>query len=182
MGWEEQLFALFDDLESQAEGLFHAERELEIQDRGQTEYQQVTLASRLMASLDAEVGLEVLGVGRVRGVLQRVGDGWCLLESGAQAWIVRLAAVGAVRGASERSLPEAAWPAVTKLAFGSTLRRIASARERCHLRLVDGSAYDVLVRRVGRDFVEAVTGHDTIQLFAFDAIAAVQQRESGVAR
>ena len=72
MPWEEQLFSLLDDLEQQAEALYDSERDVELADRSRAEYAQVTLASRLMASVDEEVGLEVRGVGFVHGEL----SGW----------------------------------------------------------------------------------------------------------
>ena len=154
MGWEEHLFALFDDLEQQAEALFDAERDLELADRSRAEYHHVSLASRLMASLDREVVLHLVGGGTVAGTLARVGTGWCLVR-GAQDWVVRTAAVLVVGGASERSVPEVAWPAVTRLGLGSALRR------------------------VGADFVEAGLGEDAGRgvLVAFTALAAVQSRD-----
>ena len=51
MAWEEELFAVLDDLEQQAEALYDAEREVDLADRSRAEYQQVTLASRLMATV-----------------------------------------------------------------------------------------------------------------------------------
>ena len=42
MAWEEELFALLDDLEQQAEALYDAERDAELADRSRAEYQQVT--------------------------------------------------------------------------------------------------------------------------------------------
>jgi hypothetical protein len=177
MAWEEELFALLDDLEQQAEALYDAERGFELADRSRSEYQQVTLASRLMASVGTEVGLDVLGVGVLGGVLERVGTGWCLVSGSGQDWIVRLGAVAGVRGASERSSPEVAWSPVARLGLGSALRRLAEAGERCVLHLVDGRVLDGTVRRVGADFVEASTGEDARSvLLPWDALAAVQSR------
>lgn len=177
MTWEEQLFALFDDLEQQAEGRFRVEREQEIADRGQAEYAQVTLASRMMASVDREVVVEVMGVGAVAGTLQRVSQEWLLIADPGQEWIVRLPAVSRLRGASGRSVPEAAWSPIARLGLGSALRRIAQARERCLLHLLDGSRHDVRPGRVGADFIEATVGESTPAIFAFSAIAAVQKRD-----
>ena len=67
VGWEEELFAYLDDLEGQAAALYDAERAPELADRSRAEYQQVTLAARLMASVDREVTLDLLGVGAVDG-------------------------------------------------------------------------------------------------------------------
>src|SRR3954471_13114773 len=69
--WEEELFAYLDDLEGQAAALYDAERAPELADRSRAEYQQVSLASRLMASVDLDVTLELHGVGAVSGRLVR---------------------------------------------------------------------------------------------------------------
>lgn len=180
MAWEEELFALFDDLEQQAEALYDAERFPEVADRSRAEYQQVTLASRLMASLEQRVTLHLLGAGAVSGVLERVADRWCLVSGPAQDWVVNLAAVGGVEGAAERSVPEVAWPAVARLGLGSALRRLAQSGERCVLHLADGSRRDGVLHRVGQDFVEVVEGQaglDRIVLVPFAHLAAVQSRE-----
>ena len=174
MNWEEQLFSVLDDLEQQAEALYDAERDLELADRSRSEYAQVTLASRLMASLDAEVTLELRGVGRVAGILQRVGTGWCLLHSAGQDWIVRAEAIVIVRDASTRSVPEVAWSPVTRLGLGSALRRVADTGDRCLVHLVDGGRHDVVLTRVGEDFVEGTDAGARPVLVAFSALAAVQ--------
>jgi hypothetical protein len=177
MAWEEELFAVLDDLEQQAEALYDAERDADLADRSRSEYQQVSLASRLMASVGLPVRLDVLGVGPVSGELDRVASGWCLVSAGDQDWVIRLDAVTVVRGASLRSLPEVAWSPVSKLGLGSALRRIADTGERCVLRLVDGSAHDAVLRRVGADFVEATVGEGHSVLVAFTNLAAVQSRD-----
>ena len=176
MAWEEELFAVLDELEQQAEALYDAERDADLADRSRAAYRDVTLGSRLAASLEAEVRLEVAGVGAVEGVLVRVAEGWCVLRGPAQDWIVCLSAVAVVEGASERSLPEVAWPAAARLGVGSALRRLADARERCVLHLRDGSRYDAVPHRVGADFVEVAVGEGRSLLVPFSALAAVQSR------
>lgn len=175
--WEEQLFAVLDDLEQQAEALYDAERGAELADRSRAEYQQVSLDSRLMASVGRQVRLVVVGVGVVGGTLERVATGWCHVRGSAQDWVVRLAAVGAVHGASERSIPEVAWSPVAKLGIGSALRRLADAGERCVVHQVDGTFHDAVVHRVGADFVEVAVGEGRSVLLAFASIAAVQSRD-----
>jgi hypothetical protein len=175
MGWEEELFALFDDLEQQAEALYDAERDAELADRSRAEYHHVTLASRLMASVGHDLTLDVRGAGSLAGQLERMGDGWCLVRGAARDWVVAVPAVLGVRGASERSVPEVAWPAVTRLGLGSALRRIAGTGEPCVLHLVDGTGGEAVLRRVGADFVEAEVGERPARrLVAFAALAAVQ--------
>lgn len=175
MGWEEELFALFDDLEQQAESLYDAERDPELLDRSRAEYQQVTLASRLMASVDAEVTLDVTGVGPVRGTLTRVSSGWCLVSGAPRAdWIVTLDAVTRAHGLSDRSVPEVAWSPLTRLTLASALRRLAESGERCVLHLATGSRHDGTVRRVGKDFVEIVDHAGRTSAVAFAHLAAAQ--------
>lgn len=177
MSWEDDLFALFDDLEQQADALYDAERAPELADRSRAEYQQVTLAGRLMASTDQCVQLGVLGVGPVRGELERVAAHWCHVRGNGQDWIVRLAAITTITGASERAVPEVAWSPVVKLGVGSALRRLGEAGERCLVHLLDGTVHEGTLARVGQDFAELVTAGERVQLFAFDALAAVQSRD-----
>lgn len=175
--WDEQLFALFDDLEGQAAARYELERDAELVDRSRSVYHRVTLDSRLVATVGDHVGLDVAGVGRVEGELQRVGQGWCLVSGHAQDWIVRTGAVRVVQGASERSVPEVAWSPLQKLAIGSALRRLAESQVRCIVHLSDGAQHEALVRRVGADFVEIDSPSGACHLVAFEAISAVQSRD-----
>lgn len=177
MTWEDDLFSLLDDLEQQAEALYDQERGVDLADRSRSEYAAVTLASRLVASVDTEVALEVRGVGRVAGVLQRVGPDWCLVSGSGQDWVLRTGAVDLVRGASERSVPEVAWSPVARLGLASALRRIADAGERCLVHTVAGAAYELVLVRVGADFVEARAADGRPVLVPYEALAAVQRRE-----
>ncbi|MEO9325972.1 hypothetical protein ABFT23_20930 [Nocardioides sp. C4-1] len=178
MGWEQELFGFLDELEQQADALYDAERLPELADRARAEYQQVPLAARLMASLDHDVVLHVLGVGAVAGRLDRVARGWCLVSGPGQDWIVPWPAVAAVEGASDRAVPEVAWPAVARLGLGSALRRIADSGERCVVHRIDGGRHDGLVHRVGQDFVELAEGDPLrLSLLGLATVAAVQSRE-----
>lgn len=179
MGWERELFGVLDDLEQQAEAAYDLERAAELADRSRAEYQQVTLASRLVASVGTELGLEVRGAGLLAGTLERVGTGWCHLRGPGQEWVVHLPAVAVVHDASPRSVPEVAWPATSRLTVGSALRRLADAGERCVVRTADGGAHDGTLARVGADFVEVRTGSaGRLVLVAFTALAAVQSRDA----
>ncbi|WP_309647748.1 hypothetical protein [Nocardioides sp.] len=177
MTWEDELFAVLEDLEQQADALYAAERAPELADRSRAEYQQVTLAGRLMATLGQPVQLGVRGVGQVSGDLARVAAQWCLVHGNGQDWIVALAAVSTVTGASRRAVPEVAWSPVTRLGLGSALRRLAEAGERCMVHLVDGTVHDGTLARVGQDFVELVTAGDRVVLVSFAALTAVQSRD-----
>lgn len=179
MAWEDELFAFLDDLEQQAEGLYDVDRAPGLADRERAEYQQVPLAARLMASLEQEVTLHVTGVGAVAGRLDRVAHEWCLISGRGQDWMVRLPAVAAVDGGSDRAVPEVAWSPVARLGLGSALRRLADAGERCVVHRLDGARHDGTVRRVGQDFAEVLEGDPPrVTLVAFAAVAAVQSREA----
>jgi hypothetical protein len=174
--WDEQLFAFLDDLEQQAEALYDEERAGELADRSRSEYAGVSLASRLMASVDSMLTVDLLGPGTVHGLVQRVGPDWCLLHGAAQDWVIRLAAVRAVEGVSPRSVPEVAWSPVSRLGLGSALRRVAEAGHPCRVHATDGTVRDGVLTRVGADFVEASTGEGRTVLLALDNVAAVQSR------
>jgi hypothetical protein len=177
MAWEDELFAYLDDLEQQAAALYDAERAPDLADRGRAEYQQVTLASRLMASVDLEVTLELAGVGAVTGRLERVAGGWLVLSGHGQDWVVRTAAVASAHGLAERSVPEVAWPILARLGVASALRRLSDGGVGCSLHLLDGRRHDGVLRRVGSDFCELLTGEASrLVLVAFDQLAAVQSR------
>lgn len=172
--WDEDLFALFDDLESRAQELYDREREAELADRERSEYAEVTLAGRLMASLEAELTVTVVGLGPVRGRLERVARGWFLLRAPGQDWVVCTEAVTSVEGAGPRAVPDIAWPVGSRVGLGSALRRLADAGERCVLVRRDGTRADGVVRRVGKDFVELLTGDpQRIVLVGTEALAAV---------
>ncbi len=177
MSWEHELFALFDDLESQAAAAWEADREAELADRARTEYGSVTLASRLMASRGESVAIDLPHVGRVEGRLARVGDGWLLLSGRGQDWVVPLRSVVAVRGASTRSVPEVAWSPVDRLGLRSALRRLADAAARCVVHVADGSRHEAYVDRVGADFLEARDGAGGELLVPYAALVAVQSRD-----
>lgn len=180
MPGDEQLFDLLEDLEAQAESAYDAERQVDLADRSRAEYREVTLAARLVASLGRELDVDVAGVGPVRGVLDRTGDGWLLLRAPASDWVVRTAALQRVVGASDRAVPEAAWSPLQRLSVASLLRRLADSGSRCVVHTRDGGRHEVVVSRVGADFVEVTEGTGATRrpvLVALDGLAAVQSAE-----
>ncbi|QIG44015.1 hypothetical protein G5V58_15625 [Nocardioides anomalus] len=182
MAWEDELFAYLDDLEGQAAALYDAERAPDLLDRSRTAYQEVTLSSRLVASTDLELTLELVGVGAVTGRLTRVGDGWSLLRGPGQEWVVPHHAVAAAHGVSDRSVPEVAWPALTRLSLTAALARLADGAEPCALHLTDGRRHDGTLLRVGADFVELAAGAAArVVLVATAHLAAVQSRPGAAA-
>lgn len=176
MSWEQELFTLLDDLEQQAAAVFEAEREVELRDRARSEYAGVTLSARLLASAGSAVRLRVRGVGWVEGELDRAGPDWCLVRAPGTDWVLPLAAVLSVRGASARAVPDVARTAVQRLGLASALRRLSDAGEPVVVRLVDGTSLEVELVRIGADFAEARTPAGEVVLLAHAGIGAVQSR------
>ena len=181
MVWDERLFDLLDDLEGQAEALYAAERDAELADRSRAEYASVTLESRLMASTGRQVILDVAGAGRVSGELRRVGSGWCLVTGDGRDCLVPTDAVESVYGLSDRALPEVAWSPVARLGLGSALRRLADEGLPCGLVTRAGVRHDVVLLRIGRDFVEGEADGDRPRrvVLATAGISVVQSRDVG---
>ena len=160
--FEEPMAKLFEDLEQQAEALQLAERDAEVADRAQGEYAAVGLAARLHASVGMRVRLGVVGVGRLEGHVRRVGPEWLgvrgarggVTEGPAYNWIVRVAALRSVQGASDQAVSEAARPVAARLGIGSVLRGLARSQTGVLVHHLDGSSCSGVIGRVGADFVE----------------------------
>lgn len=171
---DDRLMGFLADLEQQAATAFTRERDLEVADRARAEYARVTLASRLMACHDQPLTLQVTGVGQLAGTLLRVGDGWLLLGAASADWLVPAAAVTGVRGLSDRSVPEEAWPVTARLGLGSALRGLAE-QGRVQVRLTTGDALTCHLERIGADFAEAHVGESGgATVLPFTALAAVR--------
>ena len=174
--WEEEVFDLLDDLESQAEAEFADSRRAEVADRASAEYAHVTLASRLMAHLDQSVTLQVEGIGVLSGTLERVATGWLLLSAHHARWIVRHACLCAVRGVGPRSVPEVAWPITSTLRLPSPVRRLADDQTLCLFHHRDGTRSEGTPIRVGQDFIEIAAASDRIDLVAIATLSAIRFR------
>ena len=159
MRWDDRLRNVFEDLEQQAEGLHLAARDAEVSDRSRAEYATVTLASRLHASVGSALTLRIVGVGRLQGLLMRVGLDWLLIRTDptAQERIVSMAAVRDVRGLSDRAVSEPARSVLTRLGLGSALREVAEAGATAVFEHLDGTQQRGALVRVGDDFVEIRT-------------------------
>ena len=176
MSWERALLELFDDLEQQAEGLALANRDADVAELARAEYAEVDLESRLHASVDGDVELQVQGAGPVRGRLARVGNGWCLVTGGdargAETVVVVRMVLGA-RGLSSGSRPESLRGVATRLGIGSVLRRLAEHGARVTVVRVDGERRSGVLARVGADFLE-LADEGRLELVPFGAVAAVR--------
>jgi len=157
VSWEERLFGLFEDLEQQAEGLALQARDAEAGELARAHYAEVDLASRLHASTGEHVELDLHGVDLIRGVLRRVGAGWCLLEPDADPggeWVLGLRHLVGARGLSRGAVAREVRPAVTRVGLGSALRQVAEARDPVLLVRSDAAIRRGVLGRVGADFVE----------------------------
>lgn len=170
---------MLDDLEGQAQAAFEEERDAELADRVRSEYAQVTLGSRLMASRGRQVALTVVAVGRVEGVIERVASGWCAVAGAGQEWVVNTDHVVLAEGLAERSVPKVAWRATSRLPLRSALRGLAGSGQSCTVHHLAGTLVDARISRVGQDFVEVVTVQRGSGLVALAALVAVQLRVGG---
>lgn len=168
------LFEFLDDLEAEAESLAHRERVGDLSDRGHSEYHEVPLAARLMASLGQELSIDVAGVGPVQGEIVRVGVDWCAVERSSVQWVIALSAITVVRGASARAVPQVAWSPADRLGLRSALRRLADSGRACAIHLRDGARIEAVVRRVGADFVEVLNPSGEVLLLASGHLAALR--------
>ena len=157
MAWEEELFALFDDLEQQAESLYDPSGRRSSPTAAARRTTRSRLASRLMASIGARGRRRRPRGGPAhRASWSASAPDWLLLRGPAQDWIVPLAAVQVLHGASARSVPEPAWSPVARLGLGSALRRARrGARSGACCTSLDGTRHEAVLVRVGADFVEA---------------------------
>jgi hypothetical protein len=187
MTWEDRLLGFLDDLEQRAEGLALTNRDAEVAELGRAEYAEITLVSRLHASLGRELQLSVRGAGIVRGRLLRVGAGWCLLAiqgnaaapghgqpSAGPQQLVALGAVVTVRGLSPAAITQPARSPLGRLGVGSVLREVAESRESVVLVDVDGVRRRGTVGRVGADFLELTGDDGGLEVLPFGALAVVR--------
>jgi hypothetical protein len=175
MHWEERLLAVFDDLEQQAEGLALGARDAEVAELGRSEYAAVDLASRLHGAVGSRVRLGARGIGRLDGRVARVGSDWLLLETDPHEWLVRLAALGEVRGLGERAVEARHRAPTARLGLGSALRGVAEERDPVLVHLLDGGTVRGTPRRVGADFVELADPDDGVVVVALGGVAGVRR-------
>lgn len=172
-GWEQRLFAVFDDLEQQAEGLALAERDARVADLAREGYAGIDLLARLHGAVGAEVTLRLAGLGPLRCTLLRVGPDWLLAGAEGQEWLVRLAAVEELRGLPDRAVDPVRRPPTARLGLGSVLRSIAADADPVVVHRTGGETLRARVRRVGADFVEVES--EGVAVLPWHAIAAVRR-------
>ena len=178
MGWEEDLFASSTTSRVRRPRSTTPSAAPELADRSRAEYQQVTLACRLMASVDLR------GHPRRWSASARSPDG----SSGSPpAGACSAAPDRTGWSGSTRSPPCTGrrtgrcprWPGHRSRGSASAAPCAGSptAAEPCSLHLLDGRRHDGVLLRVGQDFVEVATGEaGRVVLVAFGQLAAVQSR------
>jgi hypothetical protein len=179
MGWEESMFAVFDDLEQQAAGLHLAERDAEVADLSLAEYSRITLRARLHASLERELRVRLVGGHVLSGRLARVGEDWLLLVGASAEWIVRHEGVVTLAGLSSRADSEETWSVMDRLTLRAVLRRLSAESETCLVHFVDDHRVEGRVGRVGSDFFELYVGvgpDRAAQVVPVASVAALQGR------
>ena len=179
MGWEASMFALFDDLEQQAEGMHLADRDADVADLSLAEYARVNLAARLHASLGLDLQVRLVGGHVVGGRLARLGEDWLLLVDRTAEWVVRHAGIAGVSGLANRADHEETWSVMDRLTLRTVLRGLSGGQEHCLVRFVDGSQVEGRVGRVGGDFFELHVGEGreaSVQVVPVAPVTAFQGR------
>jgi hypothetical protein len=179
MGWEESMFALFDDLEQQAEGLHLAGRDADVADLRIAEYSRISLAARLHASLGLDLRVRLVGGDVVRGRLARVGEDWLLLVEGSAEWIVRHQGVVTVNGLSSRADSEETWSVIDRLTLRAVLRHLSYENEPCLVHFIDDQRIEGRIGRVGGNFFELHVGEGSersVQVVPVGPVAALKGR------
>jgi hypothetical protein len=174
--WERELLDLFEDLEHQAEGLALADRDAEVAELARSEYAEVTLASRLHASVGRPLELTAAGIGPLRGRLRGAGNGWLLLEPAGttESWLVSVGSLTAVRGLATGARPADTLPLTSRLGVASVLRRVADEAATVVLVRTDGAHRQGRLGRVGADFLE-IADDAGVELVALSALAALRR-------
>ncbi len=173
------MFALFDDLEQQAEGMHLADRDADVADLSLAEYSGVNLAARLHASLGRVLQVRLLGGHVVGGRLARLGEDWLLLVDRTAEWVVRQAGIAGVSGLANRADHEGTWSVMDRLKLRTVLRGLSGRQEHCLVRFVDGSQVEGRVGRVGADFFELYVGEGreaNVQVVPVAPVTAFQGR------
>jgi hypothetical protein len=147
---------LFADLEAQAEELAAREFEGEVAERTRIEVGKLRLVDRLRAANGHPIQVSCIGAGSVRGRLDQVGSGWLLLteEPGHEVLVALDAVVSLVGLGTLSSAPRSESKVTSRLDLRYALRGIVRDRAPVQLVLVDGTAFDGTLDRVGSDFVE----------------------------
>ena len=168
--WE----ALFADLEAQAAALDVAERAAEVEERSRLEIGRIRLVDRLRPAVGTAVRLRCIGADGVAGRLVCVGPDWLLVldEAGREAVVATAALLSASGLGRLSTVPESESLVESRLGLRHALRGIARDRSAVRISVLDGSAIDGTIDRLGADFVE-VAQHAAGELRRRDEVREV---------
>jgi hypothetical protein len=150
---------LFADLAAQGEALERAELDSEVAERLRGEVGELSLVDRARAAVGAELRLRLRGGLDIAGRLTGAGPDWLLLaEPDGREVLVASGQLISVRGLPRSSAaPGSAGVVESRIGVRQLLRAMARDRSPVRAHLVDGSALDATVDRVGADFLELAT-------------------------
>ena len=175
------MFAPFDDLEQQAEGLHLTGRDADVAELTMAEYSRISMGARLHASLGLELRVRLVGGHVVAGRLARLGEDWLLLVDRSAEWIVRYDGIASLVGLSPRAHSEQTWSVMDRLSLRAVLRRLSGVNEPCLVHFSDAQHVEGRIGRVGRDFFELHAGDGSwtqVQVVPVGPVAAIQGRAS----
>ena len=148
---------LFGDMEAQLEEALRLDRESSAGELERAEFARVLFLERLRGAETRLVTLDIPGVGRLDGVVRRVGADWLIVEGGTADWLVPVLSIrwatGLVRSAM--SPADAVWG---RLGMAAALRTVSRDRSTVRVFLEaessDPVALSGVIARVGADFLE----------------------------
>jgi PAS domain-containing protein len=161
---------LFDDLEAQAADLEREERDALVDELRDGDWAQ----TRWRHLVGGRVTLEVVGGGRVDGIVTLVNDRVLQISGDRADHVVAASAVLLVQAAERRADPPGRVSAA--LGWGHVFRALRDAGEEVVVRLVDGSSREGVVDVVGGDFVRLTTPAGRSQDVVWTGIVMVSGR------
>lgn len=161
---------LFDDLEAQADDLELQERDALVTDLRDEDW----AGTSWRELLGGRVSLDVLGAGRLEGVVTLVNEQLIQLESEGVDHVVAANAVTEVLASQRRA--DAVTAVGARLGWGRVFRALRDTGEDVRLRLIDGTASDGVVDVVGRDFVRLRSESGRDHVVTWRTIAVVSGR------
>lgn len=148
---------LFGDIEAQVDEALRLERESSAAEVERAEFTRVRFRDRLRGAEGRVVTLEVAGVGRLEGVVRRVGSDWLIVEEGASDWLIFTPSILSATGVGA-SAPPAEGALWERLGVASALRTVSRDRSAVRVFLSsDGQGSPVrsgVIARVGADFLD----------------------------
>lgn len=161
---------LFDELEAQSDELEREERDALVDEMRDGDWAE----TRWLDLLGGRVTLELIGGGRVDGVVTLVNEQVLQLAGDRTDHVVSAGAVVVVHAAERRA--DVSGRVAAALGWGHVFRALRDEGEDVVVRLIDGSTREGVVTAVGGDFVRVVTPSGAAQDVVWAAIVMVSAR------